>query len=303
MGEVTTTSSTRDLPVPGATMPAAFLAHGTPMNALSQNHYTEAWRAFGQSVPQPRAILMVSAHWYVNVSVVTAMAWPKTIHDFWGFNDELFATQYPAPGDPGLAQQVAEIVKPTWIGQDRDSWGFDHGTWSVLVHAFPEANIPVVQLSINADQPLEYHVDLGAKLAPLREQGVLIIGSGDVAHNLRLADRSQQVRGFDWAERFDDRARELVTSDPDAILRLREHPDFSIAVPTPDHFIPFLYLAGLAQAADQVPEVIVEGYQFASVSMTSYVLGGHVPVSAGAGNEAGAQLPDPAVVPPEDTNL
>jgi 4,5-DOPA dioxygenase extradiol len=272
MGVVTTTS-----PTPDVTMPAAFLGHGTPMNALSHNSYTEAWRAFGRSVPRPRAILMVSAHWYTNVSVVTAMTQPKTIHDFWGFSDELFATQYPAPGDPALAQQVADIVKPTWIGQDRDSWGFDHGTWSVLVHAFPEADIPVVQLAINAEQPLEYHVELGAKLAPLRDQGVLIIGSGDVAHNLRLADRSQQVHGLDWAERFDDAARDLVTSDPDAILRLRQHPDFAIAVPTPDHFIPFLYLAGLAQAAGEVPEVIVEGYQFASVSMTSYVLGAGSP--------------------------
>lgn len=278
------------------------------MNALSHNAYTAAWQAFGRSVPQPRAILVISAHWYTNVSVVTAMARPRTIHDFWGFSDELFATQYPAPGDPDLATEVAEVVKPTWVGQDRDTWGFDHGTWSVLVHAFPKADIPVVQLSINADQPLEYHLDLGTKLAPLREQGVLIIGSGDVAHNLRLADRTQQSRGFDWAERFDDAARELMVSDPGAILKLRQHPDFGISVPTPDHFIPVLYLAGLAQAAGQVPEVIVDGYQFASVSMTSYVIGAHVGNGHGSedpGSEAAGEsaLPDPNTVPPEDTNL
>lgn len=296
---MTFTNSTNE-----AAMPAAFLGHGTPMNALSDNAYTKAWRAFGRSVPRPRAILVISAHWYVNVSVTTAMARPRTIHDFWGFSDQLFATRYPAPGDPSLAAQVAEVVKPTWIGQDRDSWGFDHGTWSVLVHAFPEADIPVVQLSINADQPLEYHLDLGARLAPLREEGVLIIGSGDVAHNLRLADRSQQTRGFDWAERFDNDARELMITDPGAILRLRQHSDFPISVPTPDHFIPLLYLAGLAESAGEVPEVIVDGYQFASVSMTSYVLGAHVPAGRPGGDESDdSALPDPRAVPPEDTNL
>lgn len=295
---MTTSTSTND-----TTLPAAFLGHGTPMNALSSNGYTEAWRAFGRSVPRPRAILVISAHWYTNVSVVTAMAQPRTIHDFWGFSDELFATQYPAPGDPSLAAEVAEVVKPTWVGQDRDTWGYDHGTWSVLVHAFPKADIPVVQLSINADQPLEYHLELGAKLAPLRKQGVLIIGSGDVAHNLRLADRTQQTRGFDWAERFDDAARELMITDPGAILRLRQHPDFRISVPTPDHFIPVLYLAGLAQTAGQVPEVIVDGYQFASVSMTSYVLGTHVTNGHGSAGTDNPGLPDVDLVPPEDTNL
>lgn len=267
MDGVTTTDS--DVEV----MPAAFLGHGTPMNAISQNVYTDAWQALGKSVPRPRLILVISAHWYANASAVTAMARPKTIHDFYGFSDQLFAVQYPAPGDPSFAEEVADIVKPTWVGQDRDSWGLDHGTWSVLVHAFPEADIPVVQLSINAEQPLDYHLELGAKLAPLRERGVLIIGSGDVAHNLRLADRSEQVRGFDWAERFDDAARELMITEPGEILRLRDHPDFDVAVPTPDHFIPVLYLAGLAQVAGSVPEVIVDGYQFRSVSMTSYTLG------------------------------
>jgi 4,5-DOPA dioxygenase extradiol len=295
MGRVTS-------PTTDATMPAAFLGHGTPMNALARNAYTESWRAFGQAVPRPRAILVISAHWYTNVSAVTAMAQPKTIHDFYGFPGELFATQYPAPGDPALAEEVAEIAKPTWIGEDRDSWGFDHGTWSVLVHAFPAADIPVVQLSINAEQPLDYHLGLGAKLAPLRQQGVLIIGSGDVAHNLRLADRSQLVRGFDWAERFDDAARELMINDPSRILELRNHADFGIAVPTPDHFIPLLYVAGLAQAAGSATDVIVDGYTFGSVSMTSYTLdlGPLAPAQADAGE---ASLPDPDVTPPEDTNI
>ncbi|WBP94095.1 4,5-DOPA dioxygenase extradiol [Mycolicibacterium neoaurum] len=250
-------------------MPAAFIEHGSPMNAVDDNRYTASWRAFGQSVPRPRAILVISAHWYINATAVTTMSWPRTIHDFYGFPRELYDIRYPAPGLPNLVDEISAIVQPTWVGADEDSWGIDHGAWSVLVHAFPEADIPVVQLSINAEQPLEYHLNLGARLAPLRDAGVLVLGSGNIVHNLRLMDSGFADTGFDWATRFDTAARELLTTDPAEVLRLREHADYPIAVPTPDHFIPMLYFAGIAGA--RPASVLVDGYSYGSLSMTSYV--------------------------------
>jgi 4,5-DOPA dioxygenase extradiol len=242
------------------------------MNALDDNRYTQAWGAFGAEVPRPRALLVISAHWYINASAVTAMASPRTIHDFYGFPEELFAVQYPAPGDPALAEEVADVVEPTWVGLDADSWGIDHGTWSVLVHAFPEAEIPVVQLSIDATKPFDYHFDLGTKLAPLRERGVLIVGSGNVVHNLGRIDSTRPDSGFDWARRFDDAVAGAMTADPSGILRLRDHDDFAMASPTPDHFIPVLYLAGLAAAAGDTAHVLIDGYAMGSLSMVSYTL-------------------------------
>jgi 4,5-DOPA dioxygenase extradiol len=281
-----------------ATMPAAFLGHGSPMNALDRNRFTEAWRAFGASVPRPRAILAVSAHWYINATAVTAMSRPRTIHDFYGFPDELFAVDYPAPGDPSLAEEIADVVQPTWVGLDADSWGIDHGTWSVLVHAFPDADIPVVQLAINAMKPFDYHLALGAQLAPLRERDVLVIGSGNVVHNLGRVDWGRPDAAYDWTQRFDDAAAALMTSAPGDVTSLVDHPDFALAVPTPDHFIPLLYIAGLGAAAGDTAHVLVDGYAMGSLSMTSYALGGQDLAPEGTG--AAPPLPD---VPADETNI
>jgi len=283
-------------------MPAAFFGHGNPMNALESNRYTEAWRAVGESLPRPRAILVVSAHWYVNATAVTAMPRPRTIHDFYGFPQRLFEVDYPAPGDARFAEEVAEIAKPTHVGLDRDGWGIDHGTWSVLVHAFPKADIPVIQLSIDARRSLDDHFELASRLAPLRERGALVVGSGNVVHNLRALDWSTPDLAFDWARRFDEAARSVLAERPSETPGLQGHPDFGRAAPTPDHFIPLLYVAGLAEAAREPAQVLVDGYAMGSISMTCYTAGGPCPAGRPDTRPA-ARVPDPGIVPPEDTNL
>ena len=280
-------------------MPAAFLGHGNPMNALERNRYTEAWRIFGESVPRPRAILVVSAHWYTNATAVTAMPRPRTIHDFYGFPQELFDVQYPAPGSVELAEQVADVVRPTWVGQDIDSWGIDHGTWSVLLHAFPDASIPVVQLSLNAFKKFDHHLELGRKLATLRDHGVLVIGSGNVVHNLRAVDYLQRDSGYDWATRFDSVARERLQTAPTEVASLDGHPDFRRAVPTPDHYLPLLYIAGLA--GDEPLNLLVDGHAAGSISMAAYTLGMEIDTTGAAGAQPAAQLPDG--FPALDSNL
>ncbi|MCC6622296.1 MAG: 4,5-DOPA dioxygenase extradiol [Deltaproteobacteria bacterium] len=258
---------------PSPLAPAAFIGHGSPMNTLEDNRFTRAWRAFGATVPRPRAVLVVSAHWYVGVTAVTAMARPRTIHDFFGFPAALETFEYPAPGAPDVAAEVAEAVKPQWCGLDQDAWGLDHGAWSVLAHVFPKADVPVVQLSLNATKDDAYHLELATKLAPLRARGILVLGSGNVVHNLRRLEWRRPDAAADWAVRFDEAAREIVTTRPAEVSRLREHPDFALAVPTPDHFLPLLYLAGLAAAANTGADVIVDGYFAGSLSMTSYSIG------------------------------
>jgi 4,5-DOPA dioxygenase extradiol len=278
-------------------MPAVFIGHGSPMNTLESNRYTNAWRELGACIPRPRALLVVSAHWYIGATAVTAMARPRTIHDFYGFPPELFAFQYPAPGAPDVAAEVADVVKPLWVGLDEDQWGLDHGTWSVLAHMYPVADIPVVQLAINAHKPLEYHVELGRRLAPLRDRGIAIIGSGNIVHNLRLIDRSRVDAGFDWSERFDDAVNEALVHAPGDILRVTAHRDYWLAVPTPDHFIPLLYIAGLA-SEDEPARAVVRGYALGSLSMSCYSVG-----SVEKENVEGAPAaPLPQGIRADDTN-
>ena len=284
----------------GELMPAAFIGHGNPMNALETNRYTQAWHAFGRAVPRPRAILVVSAHWYINATAVTAMPRPRTIHDFYGFPPELFDVQYPAPGLPDLAAEISDAVHPTWVGADIDSWGIDHGTWSVLVHAFPDADIPVVQLAVNADKDFDYHLDLGARLAGLRRRGVLVVASGNIVHNLRGMSWDLADSGYDWAQRFDQDAKERMLDNPVAVTRLDGHRDFANAVPTPDHFLPLLYLAGLASAGGEGADVLVDGYTYGSLSMTAYTIGMTCPEPSG--ETGGTEGPAPTV-PPDASNI
>jgi 4,5-DOPA dioxygenase extradiol len=280
-------------------MPALFIGHGSPMNTLELNGYTRAWRALGARLPRPRAILVVSAHWFIGATAVTAMPTPRTIHDFYGFPAELFAFQYPAPGAPEVAAEIVDAAKPHWVGLDRDQWGLDHGTWSVLAHLFPAADVPVVQLSLNALKPLDYHIDVGARLAPLRERGILIVASGNVVHNLRRVAWDRPDAGFDWAQRFDDAVAAQMADDPGNILTLANHPDYPLAVPTPDHFLPLLYVAGLAAAEGGGADALLRGYAYGSLSMTCYGLG--LDTRAAAHPDGAADLPRD--VPPDQTNI
>lgn len=254
-------------------MPALFLGHGSPMNALEQNRYTTVWRELGATLPRPKAILAVSAHWYVRGTAVTAMRQPKTIHDFGGFPQALFDMRYPAPGDPALAARVTDLLSPVAVGPDQ-AWGLDHGTWSVLTHVYPDADIPVVQLAIDATQPAEFHYQLGARLGALRDEGVLILGSGNIVHNLRAINWNADAPGYDWAQRFDTTVRDCLARHDHAALIGYENlgGDARLSVPTPEHYLPLLYIAGLQQAGESL-HFPTEGLQNGSISMRSVLIG------------------------------
>jgi len=254
-------------------MPVIFFGHGSPTNTLASNRYTEAWRKLGASVPRPKAILAISAHWFTRGTAVTAMAKPRTIHDFGGFPQALFGIQYPAPGDPALAARVREMLAPLEVQLDQ-TWGLDHGTWSVLAHAFPDAAIPVVQLSMDASKPARFHYDLGKQLAPLRDEGVLIVGSGNVVHNLMLMRRGEGTPAYDWSKRFNEQVRAALASGRHQPLIDFEHmgEDARLSVPTPEHFLPLLYIAAL-QTADETMAFAVDGYEAGSMGMLSAAAG------------------------------
>lgn len=248
-----------------AAMPSVFVGHGNPMNAITDTPYTRAWKAMGQAMPRPRAILAVSAHWYIDGTAVTAMEQPRTIHDFGGFPRALFEVHYPAPGSPEFAKEVAKLLAPTPVRLDT-SWGLDHAAWSVLVHAFPKADVPVVELAIDERKSTREHFEIGRRLAPLRESGVLIMGSGNIVHNLDYFDvRAGEPE--DWAVRFDRHMwSALQRHDDAALIDYQSDPDARLAAPDIEHFLPLLYVAGTRRADDAV-ETIVEGIDAGAASM------------------------------------
>ena len=251
-------------------MPAIFFGHGSPMNALENNRYTHAWEQLGQRFPSPKAILMISAHWMTHGVAVTAMAQPETIHDFGGFPQALFEMQYPAPGDPALAARIADLLAPEAVVQDQQ-WGLDHGTWSVLVKAYPAANIPVVQLSLNMDQPEAWHFSLGKKLAQLREEGVMVAASGNVVHNLRRL--AFHAPAYDWATRFNTYIRQAMLDQQwDKVIGFAQvGSDAALSVPTTEHFLPLLYILACHTEQDQL-EIVVDGIELGAISMMSVVI-------------------------------
>jgi 4,5-DOPA dioxygenase extradiol len=254
--------------------PALFVGHGNPMNALERNAWTDGWRALGEGLPRPRAILAVSAHWYLPGARVTAGDRPRTIHDFGGFPRRLFEVRYPAPGSPALAARVAELLVPTPVALD-DGWGLDHGTWSVLTHMYPGADVPVVQLGLDETLSAAEHFARARRLAPLREEGVLVVGSGDVVHNLHAyAWGRKQVEPYDWAVRFERELREEIAAGRGerVVEYERWGRDAALAAPTPDHFLPLLYVLALASPGEPV-SFPVEGFDGGSVSMLCVRLG------------------------------
>jgi 4,5-DOPA dioxygenase extradiol len=255
-------------------MPALFLGHGNPMHAIGDNAWTQAWSALGGALPRPKAILSVSAHWYLPGSAVTAVAQPRTIHDFGGFPAELYQVQYPAPGSPELAARVAQLLGPMPVASDR-SWGLDHGTWSVLVHVYPDADIPVVQLSIDETRSASWHSETAKKLAPLRDEGVLILGSGNLVHNLHTYSWGQSAREpYDWALRFETVAREAISAANFTPLVNYESlgRDAMLSAPTADHYLPLLYVLAQHRPGERV-SFPVEGFDGGSISMLAVQLG------------------------------
>lgn len=256
------------------TLPAIFFGHGNPMNALLDNPYTESWRRIGAKLIKPKAILSISAHWYVPETGVTISTSPRTIHDFGGFPRELYQVQYPAPGDPDLARRVQKMLAPLEVRLD-NSWGLDHGTWSVLRHVYPQADIPIVQLSIDETQPASFHFEIGRKLAPLRNEGVLIVGSGNLVHNLHTYAWGRHMADpYDWAVHFETEAKQMMMSGEYKSLVDYERlgPEAMLSIPTPDHYLPMLYVIATRQQNESVT-FPVEGVDGGSISMLSVQIG------------------------------
>ena len=257
-------------------MPVLFLGHGSPMNAIEENHFVAGFREVSKQIPKPNAILCISAHWFTEGTFVTAMEMPKTIHDFYGFPKELFEVQYAAPGNPALAKETAELLAPVLVEEDH-SWGLDHGAWSVIKHLYPEADIPVIQLSIDYTKPPQYHFDLAKKLNKLREKGILIIGSGNIVHNLRMIDwRNINTvgSGWDWAMEAREKTNNWLLDGnlQNLIDYQKQGTSLQYAIPTPDHYLPLIYTLGLKEKSEELSlfnDELIGG----SLSMTSVRIG------------------------------
>ncbi|MXV52584.1 4,5-DOPA dioxygenase extradiol [Pedobacter sp. HMF7647] len=255
-------------------MPVLFIGHGSPMNGIENNEFSNRWKELAIEIPRPKAVLVVSAHWFTNGTFITAMDNPPTIHDFYGFPKELENTVYPAPGDPVLAAETAKLLSPVQVGLDHD-WGLDHGAWTVVKHMFPEADIPVLQLSIDYSKGPRYHYDLAGQLSVLRKKGVLILGSGNMVHNLRMISWPMiNGGGYDWALDLNEQFKKLISSKTHAPLIDYEKLGHAgnLAIPTPEHYLPLLYSLGLQKDSDEISffnDKAVGG----SLTMTSVKLG------------------------------
>jgi 4,5-DOPA dioxygenase extradiol len=255
-------------------MPAIFVGHGNPMNIIGRNRWTDGWAALGATLPRPRAILAVSAHWYLSATMVTGMPHPRTIHDFGGFPPELHEVEYPAPGDPGLAVRARDLLALIPVELD-EGWGLDHGTWSVLSRIFPDADVPVVQLSIDRGQPPPFHYEIGKLLCQLRDEGILLLGSGNLVHNIQAYDWDRpDAEAFERAVRFEEKVRDLLTvgRDDRLINYPRIGPEAGPSVPTPDHYLPLLYLLGSRRKGEGV-SFPIEGFDGGSMSMRAVQIG------------------------------
>jgi 4,5-DOPA dioxygenase extradiol len=251
-------------------MPVLFVGHGSPMNAIEDNDYTRSWKKIAERIPKPKAIVSVSAHWYTRGTKIMDEENPRTIYDMYGFPQELYEITYNTPGSPSLAERVRELIsKETTFD---NSWGIDHGTWSVLVHMYPKRDIPVFQVSIDAYAPIEVHYQIGQELKPLREEGVLLFGTGNIVHNLRLVDWHQANKGFDWAYEFDDFIfKNIINRNHKNILNYKDLGDIAkLAVPTPDHFYPLIYILAATDEEDKV-SVFNKSCELGSLTMTGYL--------------------------------
>ena len=254
-------------------MPVLFIGHGSPMNAIEDNEFSRGWQEAAKALPRPKAILCISAHWETWGTLVTAMDQPKTIHDFGGFPQELYEVRYPAPGSPWLADETRATIKNVAVGLDSD-WGLDHGCWSVLSRMYPQADVPVVQLSLDYTKKPQEHYDLAKELAPLRQKGVLILGSGNIVHNLRILEYEQQAAAADWAVDVDDRVKgHLLRAEHPPLIHWTElGRNASLAVPTNDHYLPMLYAIALQEKGESI-RFIHEGFQHGTISMRCFRIG------------------------------